>query len=159
VRTSRAAVVCLGFLLAGCASNPAVPRPSPGSAASRRAPAASLVRTALDLRGAPYRNGGVDPRGFDCSGFVYYVFQRSGYPVPRVVGDQYRTGHRVDRSRISPGDLVFFTTVSRGASHVGIALSRDEFVHAPSSRGVVRVERLSSTYWSRRFVGARRLVR
>lgn len=154
--------------VAGCASGGGVaPRPFPGAGvpggtASRPpAPVAggerALVSTALEYTGAPYRNGGTDPSGFDCSGFVYYVFGRHGIQTPRQVRDQFRTGARVDRSRLRPGDLVFFTTVAPGASHVGIALGDGEFVHAPSSRGVVRVERLDSSYWSRRFVGARRV--
>jgi peptidoglycan DL-endopeptidase CwlO len=115
-----------------------------------------LVHTALEYTGAPYRNGGADPSGFDCSGFVAFVFGQHGVPVPRQVRDQFGIGTRVDRTQLQPGDLVFFTTVAPGASHVGIAISRDEFVHAPSTRGVVRVERLDASYWSRRFVGARR---
>jgi len=65
-------------------------------------------------------------------------------------------GHSIDRNHLAPGDLVFFSTVAPGASHVGIAIGNDEFVHAPSSRGVVRVERLSADYWRRRYIGARR---
>jgi cell wall-associated NlpC family hydrolase len=118
-----------------------------------------VTGTALSLRGAPYRNGGTDPSGFDCSGFVKYVFSQNGVAVPRTVGDQYRSGHEVDpQQALQPGDLVFFTTVSPGASHVGILIGGDEFVHAPSSTGEVRVERLSGPYWSTRFVGARRVI-
>jgi peptidoglycan DL-endopeptidase CwlO len=112
---------------------------------------------ALDYRGVPYRNGGSDPSGFDCSGFMQYVFRQTGAVLPREVHDQFRIGVEIDRSEIEAGDLVFFETVSRGASHVGLAIGGGEFVHAPSSRGVVRVERLTSTYWARRYVGARRI--
>jgi cell wall-associated NlpC family hydrolase len=117
-----------------------------------------LLSTALSLRGAPYRNGGSDPSGFDCSGFVQWVFAQQGRRLPREVRDQWRTGRDIDRDDIKAGDLVFFETISRGASHVGIALGGDQFVHAPSSKGVVRVERFSSAYWSRRWVGARRIL-
>jgi cell wall-associated NlpC family hydrolase len=117
-----------------------------------------VTGTALDLRGAPYRNGGVDPSGFDCSGFVQYVFAQHGVSVPRTVGDQFRAGRDVSAAQLAPGDLVFFTTVAPGASHVGIALGGDEFVHAPSSTGEVRVERMSAGYWATRFVGARRVL-
>jgi cell wall-associated NlpC family hydrolase len=117
-----------------------------------------LLATALALAGTPYRNGGSDPSGFDCSGFVQWVFSRHGAPLPREVREQYREGDDVDREDVRPGDLVFFETVSRGASHVGIALGNDQFVHAPSSRGVVRIERYTSTYWSSRWVGARRIL-
>jgi cell wall-associated NlpC family hydrolase len=113
---------------------------------------------ALDLRGRPYRNGGTDPSGFDCSGFVQYVFAQHGVRMPRKVSEQFQEGKTVDASRLEPGDLVFFTTVAPGASHVGIALGGDEFVHAPSTTGEVRVERMSAPYWSTRFVGARRVL-
>ena len=117
----------------------------------------ALSGTALSLRGAPYRNGGVDPSGFDCSGFVRYVYQQHGVPMPREVREQFRVGQTVDRSRLEPGDLVFFSTVAPGASHVGIVIGGDQFVHAPSERGVVRVENLSSQYWSSRYIGAKRV--
>jgi cell wall-associated NlpC family hydrolase len=117
-----------------------------------------VAGTALSLRGAPYRNGGTDPAGFDCSGFVNYVFSQNGVRVPRTVSEQWRAGHQVTGNLIEPGDLVFFTTVSPGASHVGIAIGGDEFVHAPSGAGEVRVERMSAPYWATRFVGARRVL-
>ena len=109
-------------------------------------------------RGVPYRNGGSDPSGFDCSGFVQWVFAQEGVTLPREVREQYQLGRNVDRRDVKPGDLVFFETVSHGASHVGIALGNDQFVHAPSSRGVVRVETYTSDYWKTRYVGARRLA-
>ncbi len=117
----------------------------------------AVTGTALALRGSPYRNGGADPKGFDCSGFTQYVFGQHGLALPREVRDQFALGSSVAPERVSPGDLLFFTTVAPGASHVGIALGGDEFVHAPSSTGVVRVDRLSGFYWSQRFVGARRM--
>ena len=117
----------------------------------------ALSGTALSLRGAPYRNGGVDPNGFDCSGFVRYVYQQHGVPMPREVREQFRVGKNVDRGRLEPGDLVFFSTVAPGASHVGIVIGGDQFIHAPSERGVVRVENLTSQYWSTRYIGAKRV--
>jgi cell wall-associated NlpC family hydrolase len=112
---------------------------------------------ALGYRGVPYRNGGSDPAGFDCSGFVQYVFRQVGTILPREVREQFRVGRDIDRDEVEAGDLVFFETVSRGASHVGLAIGDGQFVHAPSSRGVVRVESLASSYWAPRYVGARRL--
>lgn len=111
----------------------------------------------MSLRGVPYRHGGSDPSGFDCSGFVAYVLARHDVVLPRTVAAQYAAGRKVPQRSIVPGDLVFFSTIAPGASHVGIAVSSDKFVHAPSSTGVVRVENLRSSYWGRRFVGARRL--
>ena len=109
-------------------------------------------------RGIPYRNGGSDPSGFDCSGFVQWVFAQNGIQLPREVRDQYDAGQKVDLRDVQPGDLLFFETVSRGASHVGVAIGSDQFVHAPSSTGVVRVERFTASYWAMRFVGARRIA-
>ena len=165
-----------------CASGGGVPRPFPGAAlppgaddpvgrivpppARAEAPAEStppgapseVVATALAFRGVPYVHGGSDPSGFDCSGFVQYVFRLHGTTLPHEVRDQYRTGRRVAVNDVQPGDLVFFRTLGRGASHVGVAIGGDQFVHAPSSRGVVRVERYSGSYWSSRVVGARRVA-
>ena len=120
--------------------------------------ASQLVREALELRGTPYRNGGSDPAGFDCSGFTQWVFSRVGLRLPRETREQFRAGTDVPTGTQQAGDLIFFTTTARGASHVGIALGDDTFVHAPSSRGVVRVESLSVAYWSKRVVGIRRMT-
>ncbi len=136
---------------------PALPGRIPGIAESGVTGVLALVSTALDLQGISYRWGGSDLNGFDCSGFTQYVFARHGVALPREVHDQYGEGRSVRQREIRPGDLLFFSTTAPGASHVAIALGDDEFVHAPSSKGVVRVERLSSRYWAGRFVGARRV--
>ena len=150
----------------GAPSQPAT-RPVPeGPAPSDGAPRAAtggidgyaLAGTALSLRGAPYRNGGADPNGFDCSGFTQYVFSRYGLALPREVREQYRVGKSVKEEDLAPGDILFFTTTDPGPSHVAIAIGGDQFVHAPSSTGVVRVEHLSSSYWSPRYLGARRIA-
>ena len=119
----------------------------------------ALTGTALSLRGTPYRNGGVDPAtGFDCSGFTQYVFGRHGLSLPREVREQFQTGKKVQPDELTVGDLIFFTTTAPGPTHVGIIIGGDQFIHAPSSTGVVRIERLSSTYWSQRFLAARRVL-
>jgi cell wall-associated NlpC family hydrolase len=118
----------------------------------------ALAGTALALRGTPYVNGGADPSGFDCSGFTQYVFARYGLALPREVREQYRVGKSIKAEDLAPGDILFFSTTEPGPSHVAIALGGDQFVHAPSSTGVVRVERLSSSYWSPRYLGARRVT-
>lgn len=118
----------------------------------------AIARTALALRGIPYRLGGTDTRGFDCSGLVQYVFALHGLGLPRVVRDQYRHGASVKLDQLAPGDLVFFETQGSEVSHVGIALGGDQFVHAPNARGQVRINRLTSGYWAEHVIGARRLV-
>ena len=177
------AVGVLALVTSACASTGNVPRPFPmpggtAHAAPRLTPPAPeeaapplvapvppvppppevgpVVETAMALRGTPYRNGGTDPSGFDCSGFTQYVFAKNGLAIPRAVRDQYVYGLRVKDEDLEPGDLVFFSTTAPGATHVGIAIGSDRFVHAPSSTGVVRVERLTSSYWSPRYLGARR---
>jgi cell wall-associated NlpC family hydrolase len=161
------------WFCSACASTGAVPKPFPvpgstGSTGSSGPPAAAipgreradpyaLVGTALSLRGIPYRNGGSDPGGFDCSGFTQYVFAKHGIGLARDVREQFRQGRAVEPRDVAPGDLVFFSTSGPGASHVGIVVGGDEFIHAPSSSGVVRVERIGSSYWAPRFIGARRI--
>lgn len=119
----------------------------------------AVAALARSLVGAPYLNGGTTPDGFDCSGFVHYVFAELGLAVPRSVREQSSMGEHVDRGHLRPGDLVFFAIDGRTPSHVGIAVGADSFVHAPSSRGRVREESLNLAYWRSKFVQARRFVR
>lgn len=176
LRAGMVWVVALAAFAGGCASTGSVPRPfpTPGSRPGAEKPADAttpeadpgpslphdayaLVGTALDLRGVRYRNGGADPGGFDCSGFTQYVFARHGVKLPRSVRDQFDEGTSVRPQDVREGDLLFFSTDGPGASHVAIAVGGDSFVHAPSTSGVVRVERIGSPYWANRFVGARRV--
>jgi cell wall-associated NlpC family hydrolase len=163
-------LLAVAALTSACASTGAVPKPFPGAPVVKNggaipvaagAPAVfdsyALTSTALSFRGAPYRTGGGDPAGFDCSGFTQFVFSQYGIALPRSVKEQFQVGKSVKPNEVAPGDLLFFSTTEPGASHVGIAVGGDEFVHAPSSKGVVRVERLSQSYWSQRFIGARRV--
>ena len=161
---AKLGTIALAMWGGACASTGAVPRPfpTPGRAGSavERQPGDSgyaVAGSALALRGAPYRNGGADPTGFDCSGFTQYVFGEHGIALPRGVREQYSVGASVKPKSLEPGDLIFFSTTAPGPSHVGIAIGGDQFVHAPSSNGVVRVEHFSSPYWSKRFIGARRV--
>lgn len=166
-RAAASGAIALSLLTAACASTHTAPKPFPvpGStpSAERRAPAGvtAAARAALDialrLRGTPYRNGGSNPRGFDCSGLTQYVFGQIGTFLPRETRDQFGVGAAVPIGAQRPGDLVFFTTTAPGPSHVGIVVDAARFVHAPSSRGVVRIESLELPYWSRRLVGIRRL--
>jgi len=168
VSLRAALILAVSALTGACASSGgAVPRPFPVPGRSQAQPSApaqpsavdsyGLVGTALALRGAPYRNGGSDPTGFDCSGFTQYVYAQYGVALPREVRDQFGMGNPVKDDDLTAGDLLFFSTVAPGPTHVAIAIGGDQFVHAPSSTGVVRVERLSASYWSARYLGARRV--
>ena len=137
-------------------SAPVFPGSTAAAPSARALLATDVLSTALALRGIPYRLGGTDLKGFDCSGFVQYVLAQHAVAMPRTVAQQYGVGERT--RAVEAGDLVFFQTVGRSASHVGIALDDETFVHAPNSRGVVRVDRLDSAYWSARFLGARRVL-
>ena len=119
---------------------------------------AAVLRTALSLEGVPYVWGGDDPStGFDCSGYVRYVLAQHRITAPRTSAEQFLLGARVALKHLRAGDLVFFSTIAPGASHVGLAISNEEFVHAPASSGVVRTERVRAPYWQSRYVGARRI--
>jgi len=118
-----------------------------------------LADEALSYLGIRYRWGGDDPRdGFDCSGLVAYAARHSlGLKLPRSAADIAQLGAPVARSELQAGDLVFFNTLGRRYSHVGIYVGDERFVHAPSTGGVVRIERMSVRYWAKRYNGARRL--
>jgi cell wall-associated NlpC family hydrolase len=119
--------------------------------------AESIVQMALGMRGVRYRLGGEEPAGgFDCSGLVRYVFEQHQFQMPRTVIEQYRVGRRVNPRDLRVGDLLFFSTIGRGATHVGIAIGSGEFIHAPGTGEVVRVERYDTPYWRDRLVGIRR---
>lgn len=117
-----------------------------------------LLLRAFALTGIQYRYGGNSPAtGFDCSGFVRYVFSEIGTVLPRNASEISHLGRRVDREELQPGDLVFFNTLRRPFSHVGIYLGDHRFIHAPSRGGKVEIVNMSHHYWERRYNGARRL--
>lgn len=155
-------VIAASVWAGACASTGGVPvpRPFPGASAPpgpRHASGSAIVDQALRFLGAPYREGGDSPAGFDCSGFTRYVFGLGQIVLPRLTHDQARAGQALSIEKRKPGDLVFFTTIAPGASHVGIVVDQDRFVHAPTSSGVVRIESLSAPYWKSRLVGLRRV--
>ncbi|MHC1759027.1 MAG: C40 family peptidase [Negativicutes bacterium] len=117
-----------------------------------------IIVTALSHRGVKYRFGGAAPTGFDCSGFVMYVYNRHGIKLPRTADKQYEFGKKLKgKNDLKPGDLVFFETYEKGASHVGIYQGNGQFIHASSSKGVT-VNRLAETYYAKRYLGARRVL-
>jgi cell wall-associated NlpC family hydrolase len=107
--------------------------------------------------GVPYVWGGMSPNGFDCSGFSKYVLSKHGISIPRTAAEQYTAGTSVSKSNLRVGDLVFFTTYKPGPSHLGFYLGNGDFIHASSSKGVT-ISNLSSTYYSSRYIGARRVI-
>ncbi|MBZ5791471.1 C40 family peptidase [Burkholderia contaminans] len=138
-------------------------QPSSGGAKSFLAgmagKAGDVVVGALNMIGVRYRWGGNSPdSGLDCSGFVRYVFQDTlGMSLPRRAEEMSRVGEKVSMSNLKPGDLVFFNTMRRTFSHVGIYIGDNKFVHSPSTGSTIRVDDLDSGYWEKRFTGARRL--
>lgn len=116
-----------------------------------------IVSLSKDYIGVPYVFGGTSPYGFDCSGYVQYVFANAGISLPRTADVQYEVGTPISTTELETGDLVFFTTYTYGASHVGIYLGDNNFIHASSSRGVT-IDSLGSSYWSSHYIGARRIL-
>ncbi len=121
--------------------------------------AGDLMMRALSLIGVRYRYGGNSPQtGLDCSGLVRLVFQDTlGLILPRRAEEMSRVGAAVPKSELQPGDLVFYNTLRRTFSHVGIYLGEGRFIHAPASGGKVRIENMHMPYWTQRFNGARRV--
>lgn len=116
-----------------------------------------IISGAMQYIGVPYVFGGTTPYGFDCSGYVKYVFAQAGISLPRTADAQYEVGTPVSTYELIPGDMVFFTTYTYGASHVGIYLGDGNFIHASSSSGVM-ISSLNSSYWSSRYIGSRRIL-
>jgi cell wall-associated NlpC family hydrolase len=119
-----------------------------------------LVLHAMGFLGVPYRRGGNSVEtGFDCSGFVRAIYEQTvGLVLPRKADDQAAATQVIDRQDLQPGDLVFFNTMRRAFSHVGIYVGEGKFIHSPKPGQQVRVEDMSGSYWHRRFDGARRVI-
>lgn len=122
--------------------------------------AQDVILKGLELVGINYRMGGSDPNsGLDCSSYVQIVYREAaGLVLPRTAKEQSLQGEEVDKSELKPGDLVFFNTMRRAFSHVGIYLGDNYFIHAPRAGSAVRVESMQSSYWVQRYNGARRVI-
>lgn len=122
--------------------------------------ASDLVVTAMGFLGVPYRRGGnTAETGFDCSGFVRAMYQKTiGLVLPRRANEQAAATEAIDKKDLRPGDLVFFNTMRRAFSHVGIYVGEGKFIHSPKPGAQVRVEDMGQNYWQRRFDGARRVM-
>lgn len=121
---------------------------------------ADLIGNAMGFIGVPYRRGGTSAStGFDCSGFVRAVYEKTvGMVLPRKAAQQAASTQVIDKKELQPGDLVFFNTMRRAFSHVGIYLGDNHFMHAPRTGAEVRVESMDSSYWVQRYNGARRIL-
>jgi cell wall-associated NlpC family hydrolase len=118
-----------------------------------------VIWTATSLLGTPYQFGGTTPAGFDCTGYVAYVFrQAAGMDLPRGSVDQVQFGEAITPLAMQPGDLVYFRIEREKSLHVGIYIGEGRFVHAPSTNGAVNVQSLALDYWRTRFLGARRVL-
>lgn len=119
-----------------------------------------VVLTAMGYLGRPYAYGSSTMQGgFDCSGFVLSLYQRTlGYTLPRTAAEQARATEAIDRSELKPGDLVFFNTLRRKFSHVGVYIGDGRFIHSPRAGASIRVENMNVRYWRSRFNGARRVI-
>ena len=120
--------------------------------------ASDLVVNAMGYLGVPYRRGGTGIQGFDCSGFVQAMYENTlGLVLPHNAKAQAAVTEKIDKSELKPGDLVFFNTLRRAFSHVGIYIGDGKFIHSPRSGGEVRIEDMRDSYWVKRFNGARRV--
>lgn len=128
------------------------------SISSSGASCGDIVQVAMAYKGSRYSRGGMTSRGFDCSGFVKFLYKSKGISLPHSSSAQFGCGQSISRSELQPGDVVFFAGTYRpGISHVGLYIGDNKFIHASTSRGGVRVDDLSSAYYSRKFAGAKRI--
>lgn len=122
--------------------------------------ASDLVVNAMGFLGVPYKRGGTSVEtGFDCSGFVRAIYeQTAGLLLPRKADQQAAATEKINRNELKPGDLVFFNTMRKAFSHVGIYIGNGKFIHSPKPGAEVRVEDMGMSYWAKRFDGARRVA-
>ena len=151
---------CVGLIgvlalmsVAGCASAGARRSPEVATPHQLNRSQSPIVSTALRYLGTPYARGGSSPAGFDCSGFVMFVYGRHGIALPHSAEAQYRLGTAVARDKLQPGDIVFFDRLG----HSGIFIGEAHFVHATKPGDVVKISRIDESWYRRRWVGARRI--
>jgi cell wall-associated NlpC family hydrolase len=130
--------------------------PDPDQLVIAQGDGSPVLQSAAEFLGRPYRFG-AQGAAFDCSGFVRTVFAKIGVELPHSTREQFSLGERVGRDELEPGDLVFFRTYRRTASHVGIYVGDGKFVHAATRGGQVQVDSLAEAYYARRYLGARRV--
>jgi cell wall-associated NlpC family hydrolase len=151
-------MIILLAIQTGCAG--VHPRPDFGDAPYENTPVQrGVIQTARGLLGTPYKYGGTTPAGFDCSGFVNYVYRTAaGLSLPRMTHDLVRSGKPIPAGRLQPADLVYFKIERQKPLHVGIYIGGGKFIHAPSRGGRVNIQNLGQDYWRDRYLGARRVL-
>lgn len=117
----------------------------------------NITEEAKRYIGVPYRFGGITPEGFDCSGFIQYVFNRQGIDLPRSADEQFERGNKININSLRPGDLVFFNTYDEGVSHSGIYIGSGDFISATTSQGIA-IATMKNGYWHDRYIGASRVL-
>lgn len=120
--------------------------------------ALAVLDYAKQYVGVRYRSGGESPAGFDCSGYVRYVFKNFGFDLVHTAAGQYNTGAAINKADLRPGDLVFFNTGGAGINHSGIYMGNNQFIHSSTSSGI-RIDSLGDKYWSPKFRGANRILK
>lgn len=150
-------ILSVVFALTACAGAPPRTASATAQTGSENTDVSSAADHALAMVGAPYRYGGVDPAGFDCSGLVHYSFRKIGIALPRDTRSLRRVGVEIALDNLAKGDLVFFDQEGKKSSHVGIYLGDGKFVHAPSTGGKVRADKIDLMYWRKHFNEARRI--
>ena len=149
--------LCFSSLLFGCSI--VVKEKTPPSYTTEKIQVEDkIVKESVNYLGIPYKYGGDNPiEGFDCSGFVKYIYQKvAKLDVPRTTKSQVKIGKPIKIANIQKGDLVFFGINSKSVNHVGIYIGDNQFIHAPSTGSTVRVENIHSSYWSKKIRGVRR---
>jgi cell wall-associated NlpC family hydrolase len=156
----------MGFFVAallGCAGAP-TPKPAVSIPLTQTLQAATpaqahVIKTATSLLDAPYRYGGTTPAGFDCSGFLFYVYRTAaGVDLPRETQGMIQVGRPVEIADLQPADIVYFKIETETSLHAGIYIGNGQFIHAPSSKGQVNIQSLSLDYWKQSYFGARRVL-
>ncbi|HTW39208.1 MAG TPA: C40 family peptidase [Steroidobacteraceae bacterium] len=146
-------LLALGALLSACISAPS------GPPAARESAGGAVAAVAAGLVGTPYRFGGSDLAGFDCSGLAVYAYEKAGIAIPRTAAEQHRLARHVPPRDLSPGDLVFFRIRSLHVNHVGIYVGAGRFIHAPRSNALVSYASLERGFYRKHFVSAGRFWR
>lgn len=146
-------ILSISLVALGCASSPK----KGWEASNNPRVGANILKTAKSQLGKKYCFGGISPKtGFDCSGLAWWSHKRNNINIPRMSSDQYRSGKKVSRNNLMPGDLLYFETYKKGASHVGVYDGKGGFIHSPNSKKRVQRTSLNNSYYKKRYLGARR---